>query len=164
MAKAIEGIISKNDLQLKGLEYTSKKGVLMHSEGFSLLKYNGVHIEFINGNRKALCGYLTKYVSKNDEVFDTRPYHCSRCVSALFTGESFRNVNDGDFSLIKNTLSKITTIFKEFEFFKIQYCNVPQSNGKFFNPPDLWYAFRDWVNDQVYSNFYLHRFERFSIY
>lgn len=60
-----------------------QKNSLFHLN-FNKQKYNGVDVKYIR-NSKNLKGYLTKYVSKNDEYFVTRPWGCSHSVSALFT-------------------------------------------------------------------------------
>lgn len=66
MAKAIDNQIR------------SKKNQGKINVNFDITTYNGVDVRHVNNNRKALNSYLTKYVSKNDELFDRLPYHSSR--------------------------------------------------------------------------------------
>jgi len=69
-----------------------------------LMKYNGIDIakgkdkfgkrtkhviNFAKCKDKALIQrYVTKYVTKNDVVYDRLVWHCSRCISALFTNSN----------------------------------------------------------------------------
>lgn len=48
-------------------------------------KYNGVDCKPVQGNRKQLIAYITKYVMKSNAVFSRLAWHCSRIVSNLFT-------------------------------------------------------------------------------
>ena len=46
-------------------------------------------------NRNALSGYLTMYITKNNESFTCAVWHCSRGISCLFTGAL---INNSDFA------------------------------------------------------------------
>lgn len=71
-----------NSLMAKSIAYQIKRYKLDVS--FDIEKYNGVDVKHVNNNKKALNGYLTKYVSKNDIVHYKIPYHSSRDISELF--------------------------------------------------------------------------------
>lgn len=121
---------------------------------FDIKKYNGVDVRHVNGNRKALNCYLTKYVSKNDIAFFKLPYHSSHDISELFTAETFTHENCCDFRPIKEALKHIKTFVVDNEWCTIEYLCQKQDNGKFFNPPDSWYWLRDFLNEQIYKNHY----------
>lgn len=121
---------------------------------FDIKKYNGVDVRHVNGNRKALNCYLTKYVSKNTISFFKLPYHCSHDISELFTAETFPHQNCSDFRSIKEALRHIKTFVVDNEWCTIEYLCQKQDNGKFFNPPDEWYWLRDFLNEQIYKNHY----------
>lgn len=142
MAKAIDNQIR------------SKKNQGKINVNFDITTYNGVDVRHVNNNRKALNSYLTKYVSKNDELFDRLPYHSSRDISELFTAETFRNVDSWDFQPIRKAIKHITAFVVDNEWCTIEYLNQKQPNGKFFNPPDEWYWLRDHLNEQIYKNHY----------
>ena len=135
MAKAIENQIKKMNLDVN----------------FDVAKYNGVDVKNVNNNRKALNQYLTKYISKNEIVFYRLPYHSSRDISELFTAESFRSFRDADFSYILNQLQHVTTLIVDNEYASIEFLTVKQENGKYFNPPDCWYYFLHFWNEQIYD-------------
>jgi hypothetical protein len=134
----------------KAIDYEVKKHKL--SVNFDITKYNGVDVKHVNNNRKALNSYLTKYVSKNDIVHYKIPYHSSRDISELFTAETFRDSDSSDFQHIKQTLEHIQTFVVDNEYCTIEYLCQKQENDKFFNPPDSWYWFRDFCNEQIYKN------------
>jgi len=50
--------------------------------------YNGVDVKAVR-NSKALKGYLSKYITKNDDQIDGAPWHCSRLFSNLATTMCF---------------------------------------------------------------------------
>jgi hypothetical protein len=78
----------------------AKKGEIAYSV-YLCKRYNGVHISkdkagkqalnFANGKRgrRALIGYLSKYITKNDGSFSHLAWHNSRGFSQLFTGVTF---------------------------------------------------------------------------
>ena len=121
---------------------------------FDIRTYNGVDVRRVNGSRKALNCYLTKYVSKNSIVFHRLPYHSSHDISELFTAETFVNENANDFKPIKEALKHIKTFVVENEWCTIEYLCQKQNNGKWFNPPDEWYWLRDFLNEEIYRNHY----------
>lgn len=139
-----------NSLVAKSIAYEVKKYSL--SVSFDIDKYNGVDVKHVNNNKKALNSYLTKYVSKNDIVHYKIPYHSSRDISELFTAETFGSVYDADFKFIADIISQIETFVVDGEYATIEYLNQKQSNGKYFNPPDKWYHFRDMCNELIYNN------------
>lgn len=139
-----------NSLMAKSIAYQIKRYKLDVS--FDIEKYNGVDVKHVNNNKKALNGYLTKYVSKNDIVHYKIPYHSSRDISELFTAESFTSIYDADFKFIADILKQIETFVIDNEYCTIEYLNQKQSNGKYFNPPDKWYYFRDMCNEMIYQN------------
>ena len=70
MAKILDHLISKNNL---------------NTLNFSKLKYNGVDIKEVKGNKKLVAAYVCKYVTKSDAEFEHLAWFCSHSVSALFT-------------------------------------------------------------------------------
>ena len=132
----------------------SKKNKGKIKVSFDIKKYNGVDVRRVNGSRKALNCYLTKYVSKNTISFHRLPYSSSRDISELFTAETFVNENTDDFKPIKEALGHIRTFVVDSEWCTIEYLCQKQDNGKFFNPPDSWYWLRDYLNEQIYKNHY----------
>lgn len=96
--------VHRANAQMRGtLKNLARKGVLnMPADAFR--KYNGVDIaknrkngqphKVLNfaGNKKgarALTGYLTKYLTKNDTAFTHLAWHNSRGYSSIFTGVTF---------------------------------------------------------------------------
>lgn len=71
-AQAIENEIQKESL---------------YDLNFNKDKYNGCDVIYVR-NEKGLRGYLTKYVSKNEDNFEVRPWACCRVVSSLFVSIS----------------------------------------------------------------------------
>lgn len=75
---------------------------------YAAKKYNGVHISKNKKNgqvinfalgkrgRRALVGYITKYITKNDAAFTQLAWHNSRGFSALFTGITFTYAESRD--------------------------------------------------------------------
>lgn len=121
---------------------------------FDIRKYNGVDVRHVNGNKKALNCYLTKYVSKNTASFHRLPYYSSHDISELFTAETFKNSDDEDFRYIREMVRHIKTFVVDNEWCTIEYLCQMQDNGKYFNPPDEWYWLRDFLNEQIYQNHY----------
>ncbi|NDW09063.1 hypothetical protein [Dysgonomonas sp. 520] len=150
-AKAIETQIKKQGLKLGGLEYINKKGEKSLTKEFDVNKYNGVDIRHVNNNKKALNSYLTKYVSKNESVFYRSCWRCSHDISELFTAETFKNMDDPEFQYILKTINHIKTFVVDGEWATVEYFQQKQDNGKYFSPPDEWYWFRDYWNEQIYK-------------
>lgn len=147
MAKAIENIIKKNNLDLN----------------FDVKKYNGVDVKRCNNNRKALNQYLTKYISKNEIEFFRLPYHSSRDISQLFTAETFKHESSPEFSFIRKALYHLKTFVVDNEYCTIEYLNQLQANGKWFSPPESWYWLLHHVNEQIYMNFHELNFDKLSL-
>lgn len=70
MAKILDHLIIKHNLT---------------TLNFSKLKYNGVDVKEVKGNKKLVAAYVCKYVTKSDAEFDHLAWFCSHSVSALFT-------------------------------------------------------------------------------
>lgn len=97
-------------------------------------KYNGVDVQRVNGNREALNGYLTKYVSKQDSyIYKHSPWRCSQSVSALFT--SCKIDAKTSFQLVQD-LAKHTTQIYENDYAVVEYFNVKDENGHWYNLPN----------------------------
>lgn len=139
-----------NRLFAKAIRHEIKKDKLQVNFDFD--KYNGVDIKRVDNNKRALASYLTKYISKNTIEHEKIPFHCSRDVSQLFTAETFSNENCADFRFIKRDLKHVVTTVVDNEYATVEYLNVVQPNGKYFVPPDKWYWFLNYVNEQIYNN------------
>ena len=56
------------------------KGIL------TLERFNGVHVDEVKGDKMKVIGYMTKYMTKdNNHEYNKQPWHCSRNVSVLAT-------------------------------------------------------------------------------
>jgi hypothetical protein len=152
VAKAIETQLKKYDIDLSGLEYVNSKGETKVTQAFDVNKYNGVDVKLVGGNKKALNQYITKYISKNEIQFFRLPYHSSRDISQLFTCETFRSVDCSEFSPVAKILRHLVTYVVDSDFATCEYFCQKQANGKYFNPPDDWYWFRDYCNELMYKN------------
>jgi hypothetical protein len=49
-------------------------------------KYNGIDLAKLS-NQGSIAAYLTKYVSKNQQVYNFQPWHCSRGISSFRVGK-----------------------------------------------------------------------------
>jgi hypothetical protein len=90
-----------NSMMRGTLKNLAKAGLIPYKEhAIQIKKYNGVHISkhrntnvpinfAVKKGNKALAGYLTKYVTKNDSAFEHLAWHNSRGFSALFTSVTF---------------------------------------------------------------------------
>ena len=85
MAKILDHLIIKHNLT---------------TLNFSKLKYNGVDIKEVKGNKKLVAAYVCKYVTKSDAEFDHLAWFCSHSVSALFT--NWTTDQDSDINLVMN--------------------------------------------------------------
>ncbi len=86
--------------------------------------------------------YLAKYMSKEDEVFNHLPWHCSRDVSRLFTTEI---VPSGEFYDREHGMSDVVTDYKIYpnEFYTVYVFKHAPSDNLFRNI--------DAINEKVYE-------------
>ena len=54
--------------------------------------------------------------------------------------------------VFKRDLKHVVTTVVDNEYATVEYLNVVQPNGKYFVPPDKWYWFLNFVNEQIYKN------------
>ena len=87
--------------------------------------------------------YLTKYVTKNDIVFEKLPWHCSRDVSSLFTSIV---ISDSDIEYYTNNLSDDMEEYKVYELEnKVIYMFLKQQS-------DINYTYIDEINNIIIDN------------
>lgn len=88
-----------NSFMKQTLKTFARRGEIVYTD-MQCYKYNGVDIAkdrttkrvinfALRKKAKALAGYLTKYVTKNDEKFTHLAWHNSRGYSCIFTGVTF---------------------------------------------------------------------------
>lgn len=70
---------------------------------FTASKYNGVDIKAIYNN-KQLAKYVTKYVTKSNQISDSLLWNCSSLISSLFT-EHF--LSKSEFEYVRNNLELV---------------------------------------------------------
>lgn len=120
-------------------------------------KYNGVDVKKVHGNVNNLNSYLTKYISKSEtHEYKRAPWHCSRSVSALFT--SIRVGDDND--KLQNELVKLPCRVIENDFAIIEYFNVKDTNGRWYNLPAKLTAKIQRLNEKVYNLVTLERLQK----
>ena len=108
-------------------------------------KYNGLDIRSVNSIDGISC-YLTKYITKNDGLFECATWTCSQSVSKIYTGkiidsETFDVVCDGTKNRIKSkagwykdskTGQQVFKPAREYvsELYKGQYCQIANIYNK----------------------------------
>ena len=132
-------------------------------------KYNGVDVESVQKPKKRqkesraayryklarrqnvdkreiyrwISAYLTKYVTKNDIVFEKLPWHCSRDISSLFTSIV---ISDSDIEYYTNNLSDDVEEYKIYELDnKVIYIFLKQQS-------DINYTYIDEINNIIINN------------
>jgi hypothetical protein len=130
-----------NGYMAKALSNVGKKG---HEKLLKVetAKYNGIDVKKVGGKRKALIGYLTKYITKNNIEFYRYPWHCSRNVSKLFNSQHIRDENS------EVLLSKLPNDPDKYKIHVTDFCIV--SAFKFI-PDDKIFGEIDFVNELVYK-------------
>lgn len=141
-----------NSMMRGTLKNLAKAGKIPYKEhAIQVKKYNGVHISkhrntnvpinfAVKKGGKALAGYLTKYVTKNDGCFEHLAWHNSRGFSALFTAVTF-TINEFVKFGFTHYLNRVRVFKMEFATF------VPW----LFGPPPLledhFYQLNSYVQD-----------------
>lgn len=121
-------------------------------------KYNGVDVQRVTGSRDKLNSYLTKYVSKSESHnYKRAPWRCSQSVSALFTSVEI----DAETSLkLQQEFAKLPCYVVENDYVTIEYFNVKDSNGHWYNLPDYFRAkIRD-LNNKIVKQLEIYRNEK----
>jgi hypothetical protein len=82
-------------------------------------KYNGVDIAKTKKSKSNVTNvrkYLTKYITKNNSVFNRFCWHCSRAVSALFTTKEFEisEINNPSFPIDVNQPADFSSVSEYF--------------------------------------------------
>ena len=100
----------------------------------SIDKYNGVDVERVTGSRNKLNSYLTKYISKSEtHNYKRAPWRCSQSISALFTSVKI----DAETSLkLQQEFAKLKTHIYENDYAVVEYFNVKDENGLWYNLPN----------------------------
>ncbi|MCE1198369.1 MAG: hypothetical protein LWW85_05320 [Marinilabiliales bacterium] len=122
--------------------HTFKKKGVEALQNIDPLKYNGVDVKRVKGSRKALIGYLVKYISKNEIKFFRLPWHCSRDVSRLFTSENFDDPEDQ--ALLDKHLPNESD---KYNIYEDPHYTV---KGFKFSPPEILFSNLDSVNEIIY--------------
>lgn len=120
-------------------------------------KYNGVDVDnlYYSKRRKhkqkrlshtdaqrRLGYYITKYISKNDEVFERLCWHCSRDISALFTSVRFEDIDSTEIpELIHQNHDKVKVFEHEYFTHTLLLFDLPQY---MFEPIHQ-------INNEIYS-------------
>lgn len=125
-------------------------GVCLFHQGYlqsEISKYNGVDVQKVHGSRENLNAYLTKYVSKQESyIYKHSPWRCSQSVSALFTS----SLIDEKTSLqLVQDLAKHTTQIYENDFAVIEFFNVKDANGHWYNIPAHYRKIITDLNNQI---------------
>jgi hypothetical protein len=106
--------------------------------------YNRVDVKKVGKGRKAIIGYLSKYITKNDILFYRLPWHCSRDISGLFTSINFEEGEEAD------------RYFKMLPYYAKDYSELKvdefyRSAGFKFNPDEKIYENLDYLNQEIYK-------------
>jgi hypothetical protein len=118
--------------------------------------YNGVDVERVQGDRKKIIAYITKYVTKEKSEHNRRPWACSREVSALFTA---RTVEPDDVHNVIDDMSDKgvqPTVYSN-EYSDVLYINVPiesresREKSYYILPENKYYRFIREVNQYVFD-------------
>ncbi len=136
-------MLTNNFLNIKTVNHMMAKILenmgIFKRENKSEIKYNGVDVKHVR-NTKDLGAYLTKYVSKNKEVFEVLPYHSSRNVSALFYSISIplftANIDyKVKYKDVLRALRQTTTFVIENDFALLEYFGKDK-NGQLMHAPN----------------------------
>ena len=121
-------------------------------------KYNGVDVQRVTGSREKLNSYLTKYVSKSENHnYKRAPWRCSQSVSALFTSVEI----DAETSLkLQQELAKLPCYVVENDFVTIEFFNVKQENGQWYNLPNFFRAKIRELNNKIVKQLDIERNEK----
>ena len=88
---------------------------------------------------------MTKYLSKNDEVFTHLPFHCSRDISQLFTSLL---LSDKDFEIYKQYLSDNPNDY-------IVYKDEERTTFVFREPPnEIIFSVLDKLNNMLFDMYH----------
>lgn len=136
-------------------------GVCLFHQGYlqsEISKYNGVDVQKVHGSRENLNAYLTKYVSKQESyIYKHSPWRCSQSVSALFTS----SLIDEKTSLqLVQDLVKHTTQIYENDFAVIEFFNVKDENGHWYNIPAHYRKIITDLNNQIINQLERERYEK----
>lgn len=117
------------------------------------LKYNGVDVRRVNGNKQKVISYITKYVSKQEEnVYTRRPWFCTRSISALMTA---KNLTNDELDAVRAQMEddNICPYMIENEYVQIFFINQPLGENKgFYNLPARFYARLKHINQLIYDD------------
>ena len=121
-------------------------------------RYNGVDVQRVTGSRDKLNSYLTKYVSKSESHnYKRAPWRCSQSVSALFTSVEI----DAQTSLkLQQELAKLPCYVVENDFVTIEFFNVRQENGQWYNLPNFFRAKIRELNNMIVKQLDIERNEK----
>lgn len=121
-------------------------------------KYNGVDVERvgkkytkdpieIQKSRASLNAYITKYISKQESfIYKHAAWNCSRSVSALFTSQKIDdNVNEW----LQADLRLRSTECFENDFAFVEFFNLKDESGQWYNIPDRYRAKIIYLNNKI---------------
>ena len=126
--------------------------------GVAIERYNGVDVQRVTESRDKLNSYLTKYVSKSESHnYKRAPWRCSQSVSALFTSVEI----DAETSLkLQQELAKLPCYVVENDFVTIEFFNVKQENGQWYNLPNFFRAKIRELNNKIVKQLDIERNEK----
>lgn len=136
-------------------------GICLFHQGYlqtDICKYNGVDVKKVHGSRENLNAYLTKYVSKQESfIYKHSPWRCSQSVSALFTSV---RIDEQTSIKLAQDLSKITTQIYENDFAVVEYFNIKNGCGQWYNIPNHYRKTIIELNNQVIKQLEREKYEK----
>ncbi len=136
-------------------------GICLFHQGYlttTIDKYNGVDVKKVHGSRENLNAYLTKYVSKQDNfIYKHSPWRCSQSVSALFTSMMI-DAKDS-LTLLQELSSRITQVYEN-DFAVVEYFNIKDGSGKWYNIPDHYRKKIQQLNEKIINQIEKERYEK----
>lgn len=89
--------------------------------------------------------YLTKYITKQDEIFTRQPWHCSRDISQLFTSELVSNDD------LDHAVRYVSDIPDDYEIYSRDHYTIYVFKSR---PGEQLFRNIDELNEQIYSMYH----------
>lgn len=135
----------KNEIRKGRLDYSIHKAARYNGVDIAKNRNTGKVTNFaVKKGSKALVGYLTKYITKNDAVFSHLAWHNSRGFSSIFTGVTFSVPEFSKYGFSYNVKGYIPIFRMGRKMSEEEFANMVSAFGGFTNE---YFTFLPWLND-----------------
>ena len=131
--------------------YTNRKTMQTVKGKLTIENYNGVDVQSVKGDKRKVIGYMTKYMTKdNNYEYERQPWHCSRNVASLATSVG---LTEDEFKKLYEDIENKNCVPFVYvnEYCTVLYINQKIDSNNWYLPPNEFFKNLKQVNQKRYD-------------